>query len=381
MQNLFYLLQKEFLLIFRDKTILRLIFVMPIMQLVLIPLAADYEVKHISIAIVDQDHSSHSARLVHKIGSSSYFRVVATPANYREAMALVNASGTDIVLTIPPHFGRDLADSGRASLNLVADAVNGVRAGLGTAYAVAMVRQFQEEAQEFSRPDEQLASLLGSAGSAAPRIEVTSAHWYNPHIDYPLFMVPGILAILVTMVGAFLSALNIVQEKEAGTIEQINVTPIRKFEFILGKLIPFWVLGMISITLGILVAQLVFGLWPLGSFLTVYLFAALYLVGVLGIGLFVSTITESQQQATLVSFFIMMVFILLGGLYTPIESMPTWAQYIAAVNPPSYFIEVIRAVYIKGSTLSDLLPALGALTAFAVGFNSLAIWSYRKRSS
>jgi ABC-2 type transport system permease protein len=373
MRNLIYILQKEFLLIFRDKTILRLIFVMPVMQLILIPLAADYEVKHISIAIVDQDHSSSSQRLVHKVGSSSYFRIVATPRDYRSANELLEGSGTDVILTIPAHFERDLEGSGRASLQLAADAVNGVRAGLGTSYAVSMVREFQSEVsgQVSSEP----------ASSEAPFIQVTSASWYNPHTNYAMFMVPGILGILVTMVGAFLSALNIVKEKEAGTIEQINVTPIRKVEFILGKLIPFWVLGMISITLGLIVAEVVFGLWPVGSLLTVYVFAALYLIGVLGIGLFVSTITESQQQATLISFFIMMIFVLLGGLYTPIESMPPWAQTIAAFNPPSYFIEVIRAVYIKGSSLGELLPALGKLAAFAFGFNALAVWSYRKRTS
>lgn len=373
MRNLYYILQKEFLLIFRDKTILRLIFVMPVMQLILIPLAADYEVKHISIAIVDQDHSSDSQRLAQKVGASSYFRIVATPADYRAATELVERGGTDVVLTIPPHFERDLATTGHASLQLAADAVNGVRAGLGTAYAVAMVRQFQAELVALPAP------AVGSP--SAPIIEVTTASWYNPHVYYPSFMVPGILGILVTMVGAFLSALNIVQEKEAGTIEQINVTPIRKIEFILGKLIPFWVLGMVSITLGIIVARVVFQLWPAGSLSTVYLFAALYLVGVLGIGLFVSTITESQQQATLISFFIMMIFVLLGGLYTPIESMPRWAQYIAAVNPPSYFIKVIRAVYIKGSGVGDMLPDLAKLAAFAVGFNALAVWSYKKRTA
>ncbi len=373
MENLFYILQKEFLLIFRDKTILRLIFVMPVMQLILIPLAADYEVKHISIAIVDYDHSSLSRRLSHKIGSSNYFRIVATPPSYKAATKLVEDGGTDIVLTIPPKFESDFERTEKSSLQLAANAVNGVRAGLGTAYAVSMVREFQQEIRK--KPAKEPRS------GAPPRIEVTSAAWYNPHIDYPMFMVPGILGILVTMVGAFLSALNIVQEKESGTIEQINVTPIRKYEFILGKLIPFWVLGMISITLGVIVAQVVFGLWPVGSLLTLYLFSALYLVGVLGIGLFVSTISESQQQATLVSFFIMMIFVLLGGLYTPIESMPPWAQTIAALNPPSYFIEVARAIYIKGSTLSDLLPALAKLGAFALAFNALAVWNYRKRSA
>ena len=373
MRNLFYILQKEFLLIFRDKAILRLIFGMPIMQLILIPLAADYEVKHISIAIVDQDHSSESQRLVQKVGSSNYFSIVATPPSYPAATQLVERGGTDVVLTIPPHFARDLTNSGHAQLQLAADAVNGVRAGLGTSYALSMVRQFEQELKAGPPRQELVIST--------PRIEVTTAAWYNPHVYYPAFMVPGILGILVTMVGAFLSALNIVQEKEAGTIEQINVTPIRKVEFILGKLVPFWVLGMVTITLGIIVAFIIFGLWPLGSLGAVYVFSALYLVGVLGIGLFISTITESQQQATLISFFIMMIFVLLGGLYTPIDSMPRWAQYVAAMNPPSYFIEMVRAVYIKGSTLGDMVPSLIKLGAFAVGFNSLAVWSYRKRNA
>lgn len=373
MQTLFYLLQKEFLLIFRDKTILRLIFVMPVMQLLLIPLAADYEVKHIAIAILDQDHSSDSQRLVQKVGASSYFRIVATPADHAAASLLMERGDADIVLTIPPHFERDLATTGSASLQLVADAVDGVRAGLGTSYALAMVREFQAELRALAGPDSVRAKL--------PAIEITSASWYNPLVNYPAFMVPGILPILVTMVGAFLAALNIVQEKEAGTIEQINVTPIRKVEFILGKLIPFWVLGMVSISVGIVVARVAFSLWPVGSFLTIYLFGALYLVGILGIGLFISAVTESQQQATLLAFFIMMVFILLGGLYTPIESMPPWAQTIAAFNPPSYFIEVVRAVYIKGSTTRDLLPTLWKLCGFAVVFNVLAVWSYKKRTA
>ena len=373
MRNLYYILQKEFLLIFRDTTILRLIFIMPVMQLLLIPLAADYEVKHISIAIVDQDHSTDSQRLIQKVGASNYFQVMATPRDYRAATALFERGGADVVLTIPPHFARDLATTNHSSLQLVADAVNGVRAGLGTSYALSLVQQFATQLNA--------GAMKAAPGSDAPQIEVTSANWYNPHVYYPAFMVPGLLAILVTMVGAFLTSLNIVQEKEAGTIEQINVTPIRKYEFILGKLIPFWVLGMVSITIGILVGRVAFHLWPVGSLLTIYLFAALYLVGVLGIGLFVSTITESQQQATLTSFFFMMIFVLLGGLYTPIESMPNWAQYIAAFNPPAYFVTVVRAVYLKGSGVGDMLPALAKLAGFAVAFNTLAVWNYKKRSA
>jgi ABC-2 type transport system permease protein len=373
MQVLYYILQKEFLLIFRDKTILRLIFILPLMQLVVIPLAADYEVKHIAIAIVDQDHSSSSQRLIQKVGASSYFRILARPSGYAEATELVEDGSADVVLTIPPGFERDLETTGRASLQLAADAVDGVRAGLGTSYAIAMVRQFQSEQRS--------QAIATNMRSPVPTIEVTSASWYNPHVDYPAFMVPGLLAILVTMVGAFLAALNIVQEKEAGTIEQINVTPIHKYQFILGKLIPFWLIGLVTISIGMIVARVAFHLWPAGSVLTIYLFSALYLIGVLGIGLFISTLTESQQQATLVSFFFMMIFVLLSGLYTPVKSMPDWAQAIAAFNPPSYFVEVMRGVYIKGSSTRDLLPSLVKLGGFALVFNLLAVWSYKKRSS
>lgn len=371
MRNLYYILQKEFLLILRDKTILRLIFIMPVFQLLLIPLAADYEVKHISIALVDQDHSASSQRLVQKVGASNYFRIAAAPSDYRGAKKLVEEGGVDIVLTIPPNFEKDFLTRGHTSVQLVADAVDGVRAGLGTSYALLMIRQFQ---MEFGPPSVR-------PGLSPPVIEVTSTNWYNPHVNYPSFMVPGMLAILITMVGAFLAALNIVQEKESGTIEQINVTPIGKSEFILGKLIPFWLLGMISVTVGIVVARVAFQLWPVGSLLTIYLFSALYLVGILGIGLFISTITDSQQQATLLSFFFMMIFVLLSGLYTPIESMPDWAQSVAAFNPPTYFVTIVRAVYIKGSTVGDMLPALVKLAGFALFFNLLAVWNYRKRSA
>ncbi|UBM60889.1 ABC transporter permease [Marinilongibacter aquaticus] len=373
MRNLPFLLQKEFKQIFRDPAILRLIFIMPMVQLILIPFAADYEVKDIHISVVDLDHSSYSRRLVEKIRASSYFQLVETPPSYTEALKAVESGDADLILTVPADFERELVKSDEEQLHLAADAVNGIRAGLGTSYASQIIAQFNNEIRgewyQFPRK------------SPFPRIDVSFANWYNPHIDYHIFMVPGILAILVTMVGSFLTALNIVAEKEVGTIEQINVTPIKKHEFILGKLIPFWVLGMVSITLGMIVAFVVFQILPLGSFLLIYLFAAIYLLGVLGIGLLVSTFVDTQQQATLFAFFFMMIFILLGGLYTPIESMPHWAQWLTKINPPAYFIRVIRAVYLKGSNFQDLLPEFWAMLGFAVFFNAMAVRNYRKRSA
>jgi ABC-2 type transport system permease protein len=199
-------------------------------------------------------------------------------------------------------------------------------------------------------------------------------------MNYRFFMVPGILVILVTMVGAFLSALNIVKEKEIGTIEQINVTPIRKWQFILGKLIPFWVLGLIILTIGLIISWAAYGIVPVGNILTIYTFAAVYLLAVLGLGLLVSTLANTQQQAMLLSFFMMMIFILLGGLYTSIDSMPQWAQTFTKFNPVAYFIEVMRMVVLKGSTLYDIRNHLGIVFLFGLVLNSFAVWNYRKRS-
>lgn len=370
MYNLWYLLEKEFRQIFRDPVILRLIIVMPILQLILIPFAADYEVKNLNITIVDQDHSSYSRRLIQKVEASSYFRLYEVSSDYQLAIQDVDRGQTDFMLTIPPDFERRLIRESESPLFIAADAVNGVKAGLGTAYLSSIIRDFNTEVREewmvLPRFDNQA------------RIEIRSAHWYNPQNYYPLFMAPGILAILVTMVGSFLTALNIVAEKEVGTIEQLNVTPLRNYQFILGKLIPFWVLGLVSITLGMLVSYVVFGLIPRGSFWDIYLFSAVYLLAVLGIGLLVSTFVDTQQQATLFAFFFMMIFILMGGLYTPVESMPGWAQGIAAINPPTYFIRAIRAIYIKGSNLVDLQWDLLISLGFAVLFNGLAILNYRK---
>lgn len=373
MRNLSFILQKEFRQIFRDKTILRMMFMMPIIQLILIPLAADYEIKHLSISVIDQDHSTYSRRLIAKLTSSDYFRLVQYDNAYSKALENVGNGKTDIVLTIPAHFERDLIKENKAKLALAADAVSNTKAGLGSSYATQIIGDFNNEIREEWVQMPKFSEL--------PQITITAANWYNPHVDYHLFMVPGILAILVTMVGSFLTSLNIVSEKEVGTIEQINVTPIKKHEFILGKLIPFLVLGMVMMTIGMIVAFVAFQITPQGSYLTIYAFSAVYLLSVLGIGLLLSTFSDSQQQATLFSFFFMMVFVLMSGLYTPIESMPNWAKAIAYCNPPMYFVRVIRAIFIKGSTFADLLPDFFTIIGFAIFFNALAIFNYRKRSA
>ncbi len=372
MRTLKFLLQKEFRQIFRDPSILRLIFVMPIIQLMVLPWAADYEIKNIKLAIVDHDHSTYSQQLITKITAGGYFKLSGDPVSYDAALKLVEREEADLVLEIPSHFEKDLVKEDEITVFMALNAINGVKANLGGAYLRTILQDYNREVRlkwiQFPRfnPDTQ--------------VEVVSSNWYNPLMNYKYFMVPGILVLLLTMIGANLTAINIVREKEIGTIEQINVTPIRKAHFILGKLIPFWVLGMLVLTLGFVIARLAYGIIPVGSFLTIYAFAAIYLLAVLGLGLLISTYSSTQQQAMLVSFFLMMIFILLGGLYTSIESMPMWAQYITKLNPVSYFIEVMRMVVLKGSGLSDIKSQLLVITGFALLFNGWAVYSYRKRS-
>ena len=211
-------------------------------------------------------------------------------------------------------------------------------------------------------------------------MEITFSNWYNPLAEYKYFFVPGVLVLLLTMIGGFMTALNIVREKEVGTIEQINVTPIKKWEFILGKLIPFWIIGMIVFTIGLLVIWAVYGITSLGSLPLLYVVAGTYMIALLGFGLLVSTFCESQVQAMFVAFFFILIFILMSGLFTAVQSMPHWARIISGLTPVSHFIKIMRMIMLKGSGFSDILTELGYILTFALVLNALAIWNYRKTS-
>ena len=358
MRTLRFILQKEFRQIFRDPAIIRLIFIMPVIQLIILPMAADYEMKNINLAVTDHDHSTYSAKLVNKIKASGYFKLVTYNDAYTQSLSAIEHDKADLILEIPVRFEQRLVKEDAAALFLSINAINGTKAGLGGAYLQSIIQDYNREIRQ------QWIQL--PRVNQEPVIEITYTNWFNPQMNYKYFMVPGILVLLLTMIGTNLTAINIVREKEIGTIEQINVTPIKKYHFILGKLIPFWILGLVVMSLGFLVARVVYGIIPLGSFLTIYVFAAVYLLAVLGLGLLVSTYSATQQQSMLISFFIMMVFILMGGLYTSIDSMPVWAQWITRFNPVSYFIEVMRMVVLKGSGLADIKQHLLIISGFAV---------------
>ncbi len=372
MRTVKFLLEKEFRQIFRNRAILILIMVMPLMQLIILPLAADFEIKNINLSIVDHDHSPYSRQLISKITASGYFRLQGYHASIREAYRLIEQDRADLALEIPVGFERNLIRENEQPVFIAVNAINGTKAGLGSAYLSTILRDYNQ--------DIRMEWMAPTRMHPMPTIEVLPQNRFNPQLNYQFFMVPGILAILLTMVGGFLSALNIVKEKEIGTIEQINVTPIRKHHFILGKLIPFWVLGNVVFTLGLAISWIIYGIFPQGNLWAMYGFIWIYLMAVLGFGLLISTYTDTQQQAMFIMFFFMMIFILMGGLFTSVDSMPDWAKWISALNPVSYLVEVMRMIILKGSGWSAILPHLGILLAFAIVLNGWAIWNYRKTS-
>jgi ABC-2 type transport system permease protein len=372
MRTIRFLLQKEFKQIFRNKIILAMILVMPAVQLMILPLAADYEIKNINIAVVDRDHSTSSQRLISTITASGYFKLSAVSSSYNDAYEFIERDEADLLLEIPSSFEKTFIRENEGKLFIAVNAINGVKANLGAAYLASIIRTYND--------DLRLELMPSNGMNQQPVIEIASTNWFNILMNYRVFMVPGILAILVTMIGGFLSALNIVKEKEVGTIEQINVTPIRKHHFILGKLIPFWVLGNVVFTIGLLISWLIYGIVPLGSLLVLYGFIAVYLLSVLGLGLLVSTICDTQQQAMFIMFFFMMVFILMGGLFTSRDSMPEWARFVSDLNPVSYLIDVMRMIILKGSGFMDVLRHLIIVGLFAIGLNTWAILNYKKTS-
>tara|TARA_R100001369_G_scaffold92747_2_gene139572 strand:+ start:3480 stop:4622 length:1143 start_codon:yes stop_codon:yes gene_type:complete len=368
-----YIIQKEFKQIFRNKAMLPIIFVLPLIQLIILSNAATFEVKNIKFAFVDNDKTSLSRELVEKFEASSYFNVVSQFPSAQQAELAMLKGKVDVILEIPSYFERQLLKNEKADLSVVINAIDGAAAGVENVYINQIVQKFNKKAQVD-------LSLFNSSGNQPLNIETIPSFWYNETLNYKTFMVPGILVLLVTMITLFLSGMNIVREKEIGTLEQINVTPIKKYQFIIGKLFPFLVLGMVLLTVGLIISKLLFQIPIVGSLTLMYLYTIIYILVILGMGLFISNFTDTQQQAMFIAWFFMVIFILMSGLFTPIESMPQWAQLLTEFNPIKYYVEVMRMVMLKGAGLSDIYPQVLKTLVFAIAMNALALMSYKKIS-
>ena len=350
----------------------RLIFVFPFMVLLVFPWAASYEIKNLNISIVDNDKSSFSRELTQKIVASDYFKLTNVSNDYKSGIKSIETNKADIMLQIPYGFEKNLVNAQGSKVMVSANAVNGMKGGIAMTYLVSIINDYNARIMRKFIP----ANSISSAST----IQIDQQYRFNNHLNYRVFMVPALMVMILSLLCGFLPAVSIVFEKELGTMEQMNVSPVPKATFILGKLIPFWLIGFIVINIGFFVAWLVYGLVPAGHYYTIYLFALIYILAVSGLGLIISNFAQSLQQAMFIIFFFMLIFIMLSGLYTPIDSMPEWAKWIAAFNPLKHFMEVMRAVYLKGSSIAQLWKQLLAIVAFAIAFNVFAVISYRKSS-
>lgn len=367
MRTLLVLLDKEFRQFFRNPFLPRMVVIFPLMIMFVMPWVTTMDVRHINVAVVDHDRSDASRRIVQKIAASDYFSLQEITADYVASLENLDAGASDVILEIPRDFERGLTLGRPERVAIAANGVNAVKGSLGGQYLMAVVTQT-------------VAELSGERGAPASPDLITVQNRYNPTLEYRHYMIPALMIMLLVMLCGFLPALNLVSEKETGTIEQINVTPVSRLTFTLAKLIPYWVIGTAVLGAAMLLAWIVYGLAPAGSIGAIFLAAGLFVLTMSGLGVAIANRSETMQQTMFVMFFFVMIFILMSGLITPVESMPAWAQWITRLLPPRYFVEIMRAVYLKGSLIGDLWSDYVLLAVFAAAFNTLAAATYRKRA-
>jgi ABC-2 type transport system permease protein len=370
MRIILYLIRKEFLQIARNKFISKAIFAVPIVQLLILVPAVTFEIKNIDLCVIDKDMTSESRGLITRLQGSEFFKVKFSTFSDEEANSLLHRNACTMILNIPSGFAKDLGTGRPGNLMVSINAINASTAQLSWAYFNGIIRDYN-------------ISLLGKsigkeAGSAIPQIKITNRYWYNETLNYNFYMLPGILVILVTAIGFLLAGLNMVREKEIGTIEQINVTPVKKHQFIIAKMVPFLIIGLIDLSIGLVLGKIIFSIPFEGNILLLFLGSSIFLIAVLGLALFISTFSGTQQQYMFVAFFFMIIFILMSGIFTPYESMPLWAQKFDLVNPVYYLIRLNRMVILKGSTIHDISSELYSLSLIALFFTAFAVRRYRK---
>ena len=376
MRTIFFLVRKEFLQIFRDHTTVIQIFMIPVVQLLVLSNAATFDLKQTRVLVVDEDRTTVSAGLVQRLEGGRQFQVVRqAPSDVGVEQALLDREVTAVV-HIPHRFEEDLVRYRQAPVQLILNAEEGAATGIVQSSANAILESYAREL------DRTLATVASASGTRpAATLDLRTQRWFNQTRNYKHYMVPALMVSLTTIIGLLLTAQNITRENELGTLEQLNVTPMTKVQFIAAKLIPFWLLSLAIFSIGLTIGKLVFDIPMRGNLLLVYLAAMVYLIVVLGIGLWISTITRTQQQAMFVAFFVILIFLLMGGLFTPVDSMPDWAQAVAEVNPVKHFVFIMRSVLVRGAGLETVGAPILGLAAGGVAVLSLAVLRYRKSTA
>lgn len=356
------LLRKEVKLMRRNPIIPKMILVMPVMVMLLLPLVATLDVKNVNVAVVNNDHSQLSRRLIADIDASEELKISEVFETHTEAIQSVESGESDVVLTIPPNWSRDMA-----KLYVEANGVNATKGMLGARYVTASIMNTLQQVQS-------------EKGISIRQPDITVNDRYNPTLNFKNYMIPALMIILLIIICGFVPTLNLVSEKETGTIEAMNVTPVGRFTFVLSKLIPFWVVGILVITVGMLIGWAVYDLSPEGNIGAIYVAAILFSLVMSGLGVTVANRSATMLQSIFVMFAVIVIFQLMGGLFTPISSMPGWAQAITYFIPPRYFNEIIRAIYLKGASMADLWLQYTCLAATALIVCAIAAMTYKKRT-
>jgi ABC-2 type transport system permease protein len=372
MNRVLHLMRKELLELKRDPRLFGIVIIAPIVQLAVLGYAATTDVKDIPIAIVDADRSTASRELVHRFEASANFKIVAMPGSTSEIDPYLDRGLAWMAISIPPDYGRKVASGGKTTIQLVADGTDSNSTGVAMSYAQTLIGGYVQD----------LAHLRqGYGGQAAtslvqPEIRV----WFNPRLESRDFMIPGIVALLLLVITTNLSAMAIVREKEIGTLEQLNVTPLARWELITGKLLPYAGIGIIDVILVLIVAIFWFEVPMRGSLTLLFAMCMIYLLSTLGLGLFVSTVSKTQQQAMMTSiFFFLTPMMYLSGFVFPIENMPSWIQPLTYLIPLRYFLIILRGIFLKGVGLEILWPQALALFAWGAVVLTLATLRSSKR--
>ncbi len=383
MREILALAKAEVLHVIRDHATLAQVIMVPVVQLLVLSNAATFTIRETPAYVVDLDHTSTSRGLVERFTGSGRFRIAGASGSADLGNDAMLRNEATVVVIIPAGFEKSLVRNGTADVLLSVNAEKGSAAGIVQSYAADIMADYSRELGATLRPQRATVVASDRAGplNGVSRIEGRVRSWYNPTLNYKHYMVPGILVALVTLISTLLSAQNIAREKEIGTLEQLNVTPITKGQFITAKLLPFWVLAMADLAIGLFIGWSVFGVPMRGSLLLLFGATGVYLVVTLGIGLLISSRVETQQQAMFVTFFIMMIYLLMSGLFTPVDSMPHWVQIAAEFNPVRHFVSISRAILIKGAGLAEIARPLLILVTFAIGIFWLAVGQYSKRTA
>jgi ABC-2 type transport system permease protein len=375
MKKIWYLVKKELRQVSRDINMLRVIFVIPMIQLMVLGYAITTDIKNIDILICDFDDSAISRDLIERFSHSEYFTQINEPGAPGHIEQYLFTGKAVIALTIPKNFARDLKTHDNPEIQILLDGQNSNTSAVALGYCNRILLQFMQES---------VTSDLRRAPAFARSIHTiapVSRVWYNPELKSVYFMIPGIISILLTIITMLLTSLAIVKEREIGTLEQLMVTPLTSGQIIAGKTIPFAFLGFLEMGIAMTFGVLWFKVPIVGSLPLLAFLSAAFILTCLGLGIFISTLVNTQQQALFISWFFLVTFILLSGFFYPIENMPQWVQVITLINPLRYFIEILRELFLKGAGISVLWPELLSLLGIGTTIFTLATLRFHKRSA